>query len=112
MEVSPQYDQEKLVKIVSPHLFFLLFSLSLSHFSHAQHQPTVTALHVRWLEFFRDYQSFLQWLKTMDLDMSNLNPFVKDMDAVKTQLEKLKVSLLQTHAGTFCCSTVNQNSLV
>ena len=27
----------------------------------------------------------------MDLDMSNLNPFVKDMDAVKTQLEKLKV---------------------
>jgi hypothetical protein len=28
----------------------------------------------------------------MDLDMSNLNPFVKDMDAVKTQLEKLKVS--------------------
>lgn len=52
----------------------------------------MTALHTRWKEFFRDYQSFLQWLKTMDLDMSNLNPFVKDMDAVKTQLEKLKVS--------------------
>ena len=71
----------------------LSLSLSLSLLSYTQHQPTVTALHTRWLEFFRDYQSFLQWLKTMDLDMSNLNPFVKDMDAVKTQLEKLKVSV-------------------
>ena len=90
--------------------YFCCCFLSHTHFSHAQHQPTVTALHVRWLEFFRDYQSFLQWLKTMDLDMSNLNPFVKDMDAVKTQLEKLKVSLLQLHADTlFSCSTVNQD---
>ena len=78
------------VKIIF--LLSLSLSLSLSLFSYTQHQPTVTALHTRWLEFFRDYQSFLQWLKTMDLDMSNLNPFVKDMDAVKTQLEKLKVS--------------------
>ena len=30
--------------------------------------------------------------------MSNLNPFVKDMDAVKTQLDKLKVS------GSVCVS--------
>ena len=70
--------------------------------SFSEHQPTIVALHTRWKEFYKDYQNFIQWLRTMDLDMSNLNPFVKDMDAVKTQLEKLKVSRSLSQLFSFC----------
>ena len=59
----------------------------------APHQAKIVALGMRWAEFYREFQSFEQCFHNLDIEMSNLNPFVNDMAAVKTQLEKLKVWL-------------------
>ena len=45
----------------------------------------------QWAEFHSHYQSFSQWLRNMDTDMANLNPFVSNMATVQLQLVKLKV---------------------
>ena len=63
----------------------------LTSYSISQHQPTVAAMATRWAEFYREYQSLQQWIRNLDMDMSNLNPFVSDLSAVKIQLEKMKV---------------------
>ena len=55
------------------------------------HQPVMAALATRWAEFYREFLSFEQCFHNLDIEMSNLNPFVTNMDVVKTQLEKLKV---------------------
>ena len=59
--------------------------------SYTQHLSTVAALMSRWAEFYQEYQSFEKCSQRLDVEMSNMNPFVSDMDAVKTQLDKLKV---------------------
>ena len=51
---------------------------------------------MRWAEFYREFLSFEQCYRNLDIEMSNLNPFVTDMGVVKTQLEKLKVSCLDS----------------
>ena len=43
------------------------------------------------MEFHSHYQSFHQWLRNLDTDMANLNPFVSNMATVQMQLLKLKV---------------------
>ena len=60
-------------------------------FSFTPQQPVVAALSVRWAEFYREFLSFERCFHNLDIEMSNLNPFVGDMGVVKTQLEKLKV---------------------
>ena len=45
----------------------------------------------QWAEFYTHYQTFHQWLRNMDTDMANLNPFVSNMATVQMQLIKLKV---------------------
>ncbi len=59
--------------------------------SYIQHQPTVSALMGRWAEFYQEYQSFEKCSQRLDVEMSNMNPFVSDMESVKMQLDKLKV---------------------
>ena len=61
--------------------------------SYSLNQPTINAVCSRWNEFYQQYQSLQQWLRTMDVEMSNLNPFVNDMAAVRLQLEKQKVCM-------------------
>jgi len=61
-------------------------------FSYTQHQPTVSSLLSRWAEFYQEYQSFEKGSQRLDMDMSNMNPFISDMEAVTSQLEKLKVT--------------------
>ena len=65
--------------------FILLCSVS-------RHQPEVNLLNQQWAEFHGHYQSFHQWLKNMDTEMANLNPFISNMATVQVQLAKLKVT--------------------
>ena len=73
---------------------------TLTSYSISQHQPTVAAMATRWAEFYREYQSLQQWIRNLDMDMSNLNPFVSDLSAVKIQLDKMKVGL--SRRGCVC----------
>ena len=57
----------------------------------ARHQPEVNLLSQQWAEFHSHYQSFHQWLRNIDTEMANLNPFVSNMATVQMQLMKLKV---------------------
>ncbi|CAI8007197.1 Dystrophin, partial [Geodia barretti] len=56
----------------------------------ARHQPEVNLLSQQWAEFHSHYQSFHQWLRNIDTEMANLNPFVSNMATVQMQLMKLK----------------------
>ena len=42
--------------------------------SYSLNQPTINVVCSRWSEFYQQYQSLQQWLRTMDVEMSNLNP--------------------------------------
>ena len=66
-------------------------SYSLFFFRYLLHQSSVASMMTRWAEFYHEYQSFERCSQRLDTEMSNLNPFVSDMDAVKAQLDKLKV---------------------
>ena len=65
--------------------------ISLIFYSVTPHQPKIAALSTRWAEFYREFLSFEQTYRNLDIEMSNLNPYLNDMAAVKVQLEKLKV---------------------
>ncbi len=58
----------------------------------SQHQSTVAAVATRWAEFYREYQSFQKWINNLDMDMSNINPFIGNLSSVRIQLEKMKVT--------------------
>ena len=70
--------------------FFNLLSVS-------RHQPEVNLLSQQWAEFHTHYQSFHQWLRNMDTEMANLNPFISNMATVQMQLWKLKVQCIHNY---------------
>ena len=72
----------------------------------ARHQPEVNLLSQQWAEFHSHYQSFHQWLRNMDTDMANLNPFVSNMATVQMQLMKLKVHYVCVRACACVCACV------
>ena len=76
-------------------LLSLSLFLSLS-FRVSRHQPEVNLLSQQWAEFHSHYQSFNQWLRNMDTEMSNLNPYISNMATVQMQLAKLKVSCVDS----------------
>lgn len=69
-----------------------LLDLTVLYFySVSQHQSTVAAMATRWAEFYREYQSFQQWIHKLDTDISNINPFIGNLGSVRIQLQKMKV---------------------
>ena len=76
--------------------------------SYSINQPTVHALCTRWSEFYQQYQSLQQWLRTMDTEMSNLNPFVNDMAIVRLQLEKQKVCVCVSGDKEICITFLDK----
>ena len=83
--------------------------INIPFFTHSvsRHQPEVNLLSQQWAEFHSHYQSFHQWLRNMDTEMANLNPFVSNMATVQMQLVKLKVKCsihTYTLSGRLICS--------